>query len=145
VAVIGTYEQFLSEKEEMIKQNKRRRERQARRKHRRSRRREKTETTLKARTAWVWEFSKRLVLLLALAYFIVVFYAAAIMARTGNLDALSELIQDNAEVLKVCVFGYFIKAGIENAFKIGLSKYDTPEQPADELETVEQEADNEAD
>lgn len=105
----------------------------------RRRKRRKTEETLRARTAWVWEFSKRLVLLLALAYFIVVFYAAAIMAKTGNLDALGQLIQDNAEVLKVCVFGYFIKAGVENAFKIGLSKYNTPEQPGDELEPVEQE------
>lgn len=94
---------------------------------------------LRARTAWVWEFSKRLVLLLALAYFIVVFYAAAIMAKTGNLDALGQLIQDNAEVLKVCVFGYFIKAGVENAFKIGLSKYNTPDQPGDELKPVGQE------
>lgn len=93
------------------------------------------EKTNKSRTAWVWEFSKRLVLLLALAYFIVVFYAAAIMAKTGNLDALGELIQDNADVLKVCVFGYFIKAGVENAFKIGLKKcnedYENKEQEAE--------------
>lgn len=101
-------------------------------------RRAKEETSVE-RTTWIWEFSKRLVLILALAYFVVVFYAAAVMAITGNLDALGQLIQDNAEVLKVCVFGYFIKAGVENAFKIRLSKYDTPQEPADELESVEQE------
>lgn len=98
------------------------------------------EEILRARTSWVWEFSKRLVLFLALAYFIVVFFAAVMMATTANLEALGELIRNNAEVLKVCVFGYFIKAGVENAFKIGLSKNNTPEEPDDELETVEQEA-----
>lgn len=108
---------------------------------RRRYKRKKRENTLKDRTSWVWEFSKRLVLLLSLAYFCVVFYAAIIMARTNNIDALGELLQDNADVLKVCVFGYFIKAGVENAFKIGLSKYLTPEQPAEELDSVEQEAD----
>jgi hypothetical protein len=101
------------------------------------------ENTRTSRTTWVWEFSKRLVLLLALAYFIIVFYAAAIMAATGNLDALGELVQDNAEVLKVCVFGYFIKAGVENAFKINISRYDTPEQPEDELAPADgEEAEN---
>lgn len=100
-------------------------------KRRRSRRKRTAAETLQSRTDWVWEFSKRLVAVLAAAYFIVVFYAAAIMAITGNLDALTELIQDNADVLKVCVFGYFIKAGVENAFKIGLNKFDTPEQPGE--------------
>jgi hypothetical protein len=100
---------------------------------------EKKQENIKSKTEWVWEFSKRMVLLLASVYFIVVFYASAIMAKTGNLDALGQLIQDNAEILKVCVFGYFLKAGVENAFKIGLSKNDTPEEPADELEPVEQE------
>lgn len=91
----------------------------------------------------MWEFSKRLVIFLAVAYFIIVFYAAAVMAITRDLTALTQLISDNAEVLKVCVFGYFAKAGVENAFKIKLSRYDTPEQPAEEAEPAEQEEDNE--
>lgn len=78
-----------------------------------------------ARTDWIWEFSKRVVVMLTAAYFIVVLYAAYIMAATGNLDSLTQLISDNADVLKVCVFGYFVKAGVENSFKIRLNRNDS--------------------
>lgn len=87
---------------------------------------------LKAKTAWIWEFSKRLVLLLSLAYFAVVVYAAAAMVATGCMDALGTLIENNADVLKVCVFGYFVKAGVENALKI--ARNDTPDSEEDENE-----------
>jgi hypothetical protein len=85
----------------------------------------------KSKTKWIWEFSKRLVLLLSVAYFAVVVYAAAAMAATGCMDALGVLIENNAEILKVCVFGYFVKAGVENALKITKNNNDTPDEEGD--------------
>lgn len=102
---------------------------------------------VKVKTAWVWEFSKRLVLMLSAAYFAVIIYAAVAMSATGNMDALGELVDCNADVLKVCVFGYFIKAGVENALKIkqgspeDIPEPDMPSEP-DELEGCEEEYDD---
>lgn len=67
---------------------------------------------------WIWEFSKRVVVLLTAAYFIVLFYAIVIMAITGKLSSLGILLSEVSDVLKTCVFGYFAKAGLENMLKI---------------------------
>ena len=75
-----------------------------------------------SKKAWLWEFSKRLVTSCAILYFVGNIVAMVIMAAFQNFDALGILLDNLTEVMKYCVFGYFVKAGVENALKIKLSK-----------------------
>lgn len=84
------------------------------------RNRKKEESVIKEQkpSDWIWEFSKRVVVLLTAAYFIVLFYVIVIIAITGKLSCLGILLSETSDVLKTCVFGYFVKAGLENMLKI---------------------------
>ena len=44
-----------------------------------------------------------------------------IMAVYQDFSSLSTLIDNLTDVMKTCVFGYFVKAGVENALKIKLN------------------------
>ena len=72
----------------------------------------------KSKKSWLWEFSKRLVTALAILYFIGNIVAMIIMAVYQDFSSLGTLLDNLTEVMKYCVFGYFVKAGVENAFKI---------------------------
>jgi hypothetical protein len=67
---------------------------------------------------WLWEFSKRLVVMCVVLYAIVQLYTMVVMAVSGDYSALPILNEQITDVLKTCVFGYFVKAGAENVVKI---------------------------
>lgn len=76
---------------------------------------------MKEKKAWLWEFSKRLVTALAILYFIGNIVAMVIMAVYQDFSSLGILLDNLTEVMKYCVFGYFVKAGVENAIKIKIN------------------------
>ncbi len=82
----------------------------------------KKENEPKKRLEWLWEFSKRIVVLCAAAYFIVIVFVMFIIGTTGKTGPLGTLLSKSADILKTCVFGYFVKAGAENLFKIKKEK-----------------------
>lgn len=76
---------------------------------------------MKEKKAWLWEFSKRIVTALAILYFIGNIVAMVIMAVYQDFSSLGILLDNLTEVMKYCVFGYFVKAGVENAIKIKIN------------------------
>lgn len=71
---------------------------------------------------WVWEFSKKMVQICAVIYVVMFIYACVAMWRFFDFTCLGTLISETSDILRTCVFGYFIKAGLENVFKILGSK-----------------------
>ena len=70
---------------------------------------------------WVWEFSKKAVLICFIFYVIVQVYSMYVMLAYMDFSHLGELITETGEIVQNCVFAYLIKAGLENAGKIWLS------------------------
>lgn len=73
---------------------------------------------------WVWEFSKKAVLICFLFYVIVQIYSMAVMFYYCDFTSLGELINQTGEIVRDCVFAYLIKAGIENTGKIICSHFE---------------------
>lgn len=71
---------------------------------------------------WVWEFSKKLVMICSALYVISFFYSCIVMWKFFDFTYLGTFIEQASDILRTCVFGYFIKAGIENVLKIACSK-----------------------
>lgn len=94
------------------------------------RRYERSNRQEKSRFLWVWEFSKKLVLLVTLLYVIEQIYAAVAMWIFSDFSYLGTMMEQSSDILKTCVFGYLVKSGIENAFKIRCSS------PTNEEDTV---------
>lgn len=67
---------------------------------------------------WVWEFSKKAVLICFVFYVIVQVYAMFVMFRFYDFTYLGELISQTGQITRDCVFAYLIKAGLENIGKI---------------------------
>lgn len=70
----------------------------------------------------VWEFSKKLVLICSALYVFSFFYSCVVMWKFFDFTYLGTFIEQASDILRTCVFGYFVKAGIENVFKIVCSK-----------------------
>ena len=66
---------------------------------------------------WLWEFSKRLVVMCVVIYAIVQLYSMVVMTVSGDYSALPTLNEQITEVMKTCVFGYFAKSGAENVIE----------------------------
>lgn len=71
---------------------------------------------------WVWEFSKKAVLICFLYYMIVQAYAMVVMVVYCDFTYLGELINKTGELVENCVFMYLVKAGIENVGKMLYSR-----------------------
>lgn len=67
---------------------------------------------------WVWEFSKKAVLICFLFYVATQIYAMAVMWHTLDFSSLPNLIDRTAELTERCVFMYLVKASLENVGKI---------------------------
>ena len=67
---------------------------------------------------WVWEFSKKAVLICFIFYVIVQIYSMVTMVVFCDFAYLGDLINKTGEIVETCVFGYLCKAGVENASKI---------------------------
>lgn len=77
---------------------------------------------------WVWEFSKKVVLICFLYYMIIQVYAMVVMAIYLDFTHLGELINKSAEILKDCVFMYLVKSGVENAGKIVFQRHEDSDE-----------------
>lgn len=92
---------------------------------------------------WIWEFSKKVVLITAALYFVSFAYAMVMCSKAMLLvmdtTALSTLITEANETFRVVVGGYMVKAGVENAAKIitsnmlGKKEPDKEEQPDENI------------
>lgn len=71
---------------------------------------------------WVWEFSKKAVLICFIFYVIVQIYTMFVMIQYQDFSYLGELVNKTGEILQNCVFAYLIKAGLENVGKIWFQK-----------------------
>ena len=82
---------------------------------------------------WVWEFSKKAVLICFAFYVIVQVYSMYVMVAYMDFSHLGELITETGEIVQNCVFAYLIKAGLENIGKIWFSraKGDVHKEPPD--------------
>ena len=67
---------------------------------------------------WVWEFSKKAVLICFIFYVAVQIYAMFVMVKFCDFSYLGSLIEQTGQILQNCVFAYLIKAGLENIGKI---------------------------
>lgn len=70
---------------------------------------------------WIWEFSKKVVLICFGFYIATWIYSMIVMIAYQDLTCLSDLINGAKDILENCVFGYFVKAGVENVAKIVFS------------------------
>ena len=71
-----------------------------------------------SKKTWLWEFSKKVVVWCTVLYFIGNIVAMVAMIVMNDLSALGNLLDNLTNVMISCVFGYFVKAGVENALKI---------------------------
>ena len=71
-----------------------------------------------SKKTWLWEFSKKVVVWCTVLYFIGNIVAMVAMIVMNDLSALGNLLDNLTHVMTGCVFGYFVKAGVENALKI---------------------------
>lgn len=78
----------------------------------------------KSMTNWILEFSKKVVAICALLYVITELFSMIAIWHFTDTTALSTLISETSEVLRMGVFGYMVKAGIENWQKIKKNKMD---------------------
>lgn len=67
---------------------------------------------------WLWEFTKKLVVMCVALYAVVQVYSMCMMAVSKDFSALPILIEQCTYVMVTCVFGYCVKAGAENVIKI---------------------------
>ena len=85
---------------------------------RRTVRRRRRRTERKSMTSWEMEFSKKVVVLCVLLHVAAFLYSAVAMWYFADTSTLPTIISESSEVLRSCVFGYMVKAGIENWQKI---------------------------
>lgn len=79
---------------------------------------------------WVWEFSKKAVLICFAFYVVTQIYAMVVMVRFMDFSCLGMLIDSTKELTRDCVFAYLIKAGLENVGKIWFSRETPPDDGA---------------
>ncbi len=72
---------------------------------------------------WVWEFSKKAVLICFMFYIIIQIYSMVVMVKYMDFSYLGTLIDSAKELTRDCVFGYLIKAGLENIGKIWFNNF----------------------
>ena len=82
---------------------------------------------------WVWEFSKKAVLICFLFYIVTQVYAMVVMVRFMDFSYLGSLIDSTKELTRDCVFAYLIKAGLENIGKIWFSHCVSPDSGSEGL------------
>ena len=80
---------------------------------------------------WVWEFSKKAVLICFLFYIVTQIYAMVVMVRFMDFTYLGSLIDSTKELTRDCVFAYLVKAGLENIGKIWFSHWAPPDDDSE--------------
>lgn len=82
------------------------------------------------RRQWLWEFSKKIVVLVAVVYAAALLHDRIFLWFYPDSTALPMLSEQMGDVFKVTVVAYAVKAGFENVIKI--HKYDREEDVSDE-------------
>ena len=86
----------------------------------------------KAPLLWLWEFSKKVVMIAFLVYVITFLYSLVMalyaMQLTADATAISTIITEFNESFRVVVGGYMLKAGGENVVKITTAYLDKKER-----------------
>ena len=72
----------------------------------------------KTKKQWLWEFSKKIVVLVAIAFFIVLIYTLIFLIINPDSTGIQFLLDNMSDIFKVTVVSYAIKAGFENVVKI---------------------------
>ena len=67
---------------------------------------------------WLWEFSKKVVIVLSIYYFVQSIFINIMLNIIPDSSVLSTLIVETNETFRVVIGGYLVKAGVENAVKI---------------------------
>lgn len=67
---------------------------------------------------WLWEFSKRLLVVITLLFMAQMFYADIFMLFNPDSESIGTMIEQISDVFKVAVVAYGLKSGVENAIKI---------------------------
>ena len=80
---------------------------------------------MKKKRQWLWEFSKKIVVLVAIAFFIVLIYSMVFLLLNPDSTAINGIFTDMSNIFKWTVISYAVKAGFENVTKI--KKYDKEE------------------
>lgn len=73
---------------------------------------------MRAKSAWLFEFSKKVVQIIVSLYVIHIVYSDLILFIEDDLSPLGEITHDFTQVVIVCLAGYLFKATLENVFKI---------------------------
>lgn len=90
----------------------------------------------KSMTSWVMEFSKKVVVLCVLLHVAAFLYSAVAMWHFADTSTLPTIISESSEVLRTCVFGYMVKAGLENWQKIRRGNNTAPDTEENEQEVA---------
>ena len=77
---------------------------------------------MREKRKWLWEFSKKIVVTVTVIFVVVFLFAGILLCFYPDSTALQGLIDNIADVFKVTVISYAVKAGFENVTKI--RKYD---------------------
>lgn len=80
---------------------------------------------------WVWEFSKKAVLICFIFWLIVQLYSMGVMIVYCDFTHLGDLINKAGDIVENCVFGYLVKSGVENFGKIYFNRQEetTEDEP----------------
>ena len=81
---------------------------------------------MKKKRQWLWEFSKKIVVLIAIAFFIALIYTLIFLIFNPDSSAINGIFTDMKDIFKWTVICYAIKAGFENVTKI--KKYDKEDE-----------------
>ena len=73
---------------------------------------------MKKKRQWLWEFSKRIVVLVAIVFFIDLIYSRVYLIFNPDSTAITELSSQMSDLFKITVISYAVKAGFENVTKI---------------------------
>ncbi len=71
---------------------------------------------------WLWEFSKKIMVICFIVYLVTMLFVLVAMWHLKDISAISNLLDDVTNMLEFAVIGYFGKSGMENVFKIFKSK-----------------------
>ena len=73
----------------------------------------------KTKKTWLWEFSKRVVVAVAVIYVIAIIYSEVFMFFFPDSTAINGFVTDISDVFKYTVVSYAVKSAVENAIKHG--------------------------
>lgn len=99
---------------------------------RRMERREMSRKPIGTMASWILEFSKKVVLLCVVLHAAAFLYAAVAMWCFADISTLPVIISESSDILRTCVFGYMIKAGMENWQKIRGGKRQAAQEQQEE-------------